>query len=58
MAQRKVKIEAPTASQHKQAEPMRLGIEEARALMLAGLLKSRPAVFGPSTLHTRDNRFS
>jgi hypothetical protein len=28
------------------------------ALMLAGLLKSRPAVFAVSTLHTRDNRFS
>ena len=28
------------------------------ALMLAGLLKSRPAVFGHSTPHTADNRFS
>ncbi len=45
MAQRKVKVEASSAPEHEQAEPMRLSIDEARALMLAaqGLLDPPPA---------------
>ena len=45
MAQRRVKVEASSASQHELVEPMRLSIEEARALMLAaqGLLDPPPA---------------